>query len=92
MKQRGASAHLRNAGLQSDGAQSQTGIHVAVEGEAANGAAVPATGGALLCLNMPDRPRLGGTCDRHRPGVGEKAVQRVELRGKLAFDMIHSMD
>ena len=66
----------------------EAGIQVAIEGEPADGAAVPPTGGSLGPLDMGHRCALGRPGNRDRPGVTEEAVQCIELRSEQALDVI----
>ena len=92
MQQGGTGAHFGEAILHPHGAQGQPGIHVAIEAGAADGAAIPPPGRALMPLDIADRPGLGRPGHGHGPGMAEETVERVEFRAQHAVDMIDRVD
>src|SRR5207248_7374767 len=47
---------------------------------------------ALVLLDPADRPQLRRAGDGHRPGMRQKAVERVEFGTELALDMVDRVD
>src|SRR5690606_3106994 len=74
------------------GAQSQAGVHGAVEADEPDGAAVPAAGGGLVVLDELHGPGLGGAGDGDGPHVGEEGVQRVEPGPQPPLDVVDGVD
>ena len=81
-------ADLCNAVLQADGAQGQTGVQIAIEVNHADGAAIPGAGALLIGLDEAHGPELRRAGHRHRPGMGEKGVERVHAVAQPALDMV----
>src|SRR5579864_876627 len=72
-------ADLADPVFHADRAQGEAGVHVAVEGQPADGAAIPAARRALLLLNKADRPELWRSGYGDSPGVAEEPVERVKF-------------
>src|SRR5205814_2864927 len=83
---------LGNTVLHAHRAQGQPRIHVAVEGDAADRAAVPAAGRALLLFDEADRPQFRRAGHGNSPGMRQKAVERVEFGCELTLDMIDGVN
>ena len=92
VEQRGAGAHLGNAVLDADGAQRQAGVHVAVEIDHADRAAIPGARALFILLDEAHRPEFRRAGDGHRPGVREEAVEGIHAFAQPAFDMIDRVD
>ena len=88
----GADPHLGQPVLHPDGADGQPRVDAAVEIDRADGAGIPAPRRALIVLDELHRPQFWRAGHRHRPGMGEEGVQRVETRPQYAFDMIDGME
>jgi hypothetical protein len=88
-QQRGACAHLRHALRDADGAQSEPGVHGAVEADLADRTPVPGAHGLLVVLDELHRPQFGRTGDGHGPGVRDERVERVVA---LAQHTLHVID
>ena len=92
VEQRRAGADFGDPLLHADGPQGEPGVHPAVEADAADGAAVPAARRALVLLDEADRPLLRRARHRHRPGVAQEGVERVELGPQDALHVVHRVD
>src|SRR5271154_7178564 len=88
VEQGGPGANLAHAILHPDRAQSEPGIHVAVKGDPADGAAIPPARRSLLLLDKTDRPEFWRAGHGDRPSVAEKSVESVEFGSQFALDMV----
>ena len=88
----GADAHFGETILHADGADGQAGIDAAVEIHRADRAGIPAPRRALVILDELHRPQFWRAGHRHRPGMGEEGIERVEARPQHAFDMVDGME
>ena len=87
-----AGAHFRHAVLDADRTQRQTGIHVAVEADHANRAAIPDPWAALVLLDKAHGPKLWRAGHGNRPGMAQKGVKRIHVRAQAALDVVHRVD
>ena len=92
VQQRGAGANLGPAAGDPDRPERKPGIHVAVEAERADRAAIPAAGRFLVVLDELHGRKFGRAGDGDGPHVGQKGVEPVEARAQPALDMIDGVD
>ena len=84
--------HLRRPVPDLDGAKGEPGVHVPVEADHPDRSAVPAPHGFLVVLDELHRGVLGRPGHGDRPGVGEEAVEGVEVPPEASFDVVHGVD
>ena len=92
VKKRGPGADLGQAVLDAHGSKGEAGVHVTIEQNSADGAAIPGTGRLFVILDELHRPTLGGAGHGDGPGMRQERIERIHVGAQNALDMVHRVD
>src|SRR4029079_9648340 len=87
----GADPHFGEPILHPDGADGEPGVDAAVEIDRPDRTGIPAARRTLIVRDELHRPHSPSTGHRHRRGMGQERIERVEAGAQHAFDMIDGM-